>query len=112
MNPAICKKCKRTLVFVDAYELFRKQAFFCCKELKNNNFDNGNLNAATFKLKQGKWKRFNFTMFQYIYLKLFVGHWIDNILKKYDINLLKYYAEEYCCPYYFEHQMFDWNKKK
>lgn len=111
MNPEICKKCKRTLVFVDAYELFHKQTFFCCRDLKNEDFDNGTLNAATFKLNRGKWKRFNFSVYQYIYLKLSVGRWIDRLLKKYDIGLLKYYVEDYRCPYYLEHEIYDWNRK-
>lgn len=114
MNPEICKKCNRTLVFVDSHEALHKpvgKMFFCCKRISFLDFEYGTLKVGAFAIKQSKWKRIKFHLCQPFYFKWSITKWINGLLKHYKIEKLKYTDFNYVCPYYIEHQIYDWSKE-
>ena len=122
MNPEICKNCKlRTLVFEKHNEqvvCHEREQFVCCSNKHDFkfNFDFGFNNIETYLLKNKKWKRFNWRLLQDINFKFNKDKFIDDIMKKVPVDDLLYHGVEdknfITCPYYLEHQIYDWNKKK
>ena len=61
-------------------------------------------NVSLFYLEKRKWKPIAKNKKSFETLK-----YIDDLLEKYDIDKIK---KRCLCPYYLEHQLYDWNKKK
>ena len=112
MNLEICKKCPchRNLIFTDNRERFavvRRQKFHCFKKVDDLSFEFGCLNVSTYILKNDKWKRIKFSIFQDVVLHWNKSKYIEGLFKQYKVNNLETDIPDFKCPYWMEHILYD-----
>ena len=105
MQPNVCKNCNKLQCYIiDDTMSFDKKPyvilrFHCFNEKQGIFFENEKKIKEIFYLKNGKWKRQKNKK-----SSLFSSVSIKQIEKE-----MKLIPPEKTCPYYIEHQLFDWN---
>lgn len=115
MNIEICKNCPRKLVFTYNRENFtfspRRKQFHCYKKIDFLDFEFGYSNISSYEFVNTKWKRIKLRLLQNIFNWWNPTNQINKLFKKFKLENMNYDYDGFKCPYYVEHELYDWNEE-